>query len=354
MAGLKKILITRIYIIFLILIMSGTISAESNIQRVEIFTDDDITFAPDSIFENTRAGLERGDNGRMIATGVTIPAFTTPARITAHLTLKPIPLDDRTVCDKWDRGGSVRLVLDGQPPVEVVKFITSYGGRDEHAVDISHLAPLLKGHCRFEGAIDTWVNPAWKMDLYLEIDEIEDETEDSLYVDFIYNPDWAIGLFYDPAVTAEKMPENGYETEVVIPEGMRRVVLNFLSSGHCTDGSGADEFVPKDHVIYVDGRPVYRFMPWRDDCRRFRENNPYTARWSDGYWSSDFSRSGWCPGDYVTPEQIDLTDYLSPGHHKIGFIIENIRPKDENNHHGVWRVSAHLIGWKDMVRTVKW
>ena len=36
-------------------------------------------------------------------------------------------------------------------------------------VDISHVAPLLQGHCEFEVFIDTWVSPAWVVDVELVI-----------------------------------------------------------------------------------------------------------------------------------------------------------------------------------------
>jgi hypothetical protein len=126
---------------------------------------------------------------------------------------------------------------------------------------------------------------------------------------------------------------------------MKRVVLYYLSSGHCTDGRDDDEFVSKDNVISVDGVVVERFRPWRDDCRRFRDVNPYTRRWSDGWWSSDYSRSGWCPGDYVPAVTLDVTDHLKPGEHVVTFNVENVRPRDENDHYGYWRLSSYLVGW---------
>ena len=92
---------------------------------------------------------------------------------------------------------------------------------------------------------------------------------------------------------------------------------------------------------------MHRYKPWRDDCRRFREINPYTRRWTDGYWSSDYSRSGWCPGDWVPPLTLDLSDHLTPGSHVVTVNVEDVRPKDEDGHLGYWRVSSHLVGWED-------
>ena len=102
-------------------------------------------------------------------------------------------------------------------------------------------------------------------------------------------------------------------------------------------------------MLLVDGQEVFRWRPWRDDCGDFRAVNPYCAKWADGSWSSDYSRSGWCPGDVADPEFIDLSDWLTPGDHTVTWKVEDIRPKDpedEDGHHGYWRISASLAGWK--------
>jgi hypothetical protein len=153
-------------------------------------------------------------------------------------------------------------------------------------------------------------------------------------------------VLYEESLTAERLGEAGLAVTVQVPDSLTRVVLNLLVSGHCTDGRGADEFESKDNVVFVDGEEVARFRPWRDDCRRFREVNPYCRRWSDGSWSSDYSRSGWCPGDWVPPTRFELSRALTPGTHTLRYYIENVRPEDEDGHFGYWRVSAHLLGWK--------
>ena len=86
--------------------------------------------------------------------------------------------------------------------------------------------------------------------------------------------------------------------------------------------------------MLVDGEEVYRWRPWRDDCGEFRAVNPYCAKWSDGSWSSDYSRSGWCPGDVAAPEFIDLSEWLTPGTHTLTWRVEDIRPKDPEDEDG--------------------
>jgi len=299
-----------------------------------VFEDAMVHFNPDTTSKYSLPDLHHEDNGRIAWTEVLLPADPPSGRIHAHLTLHPVPKTDRDVWDRWDRAGNLRLVLDGLPDLEIARFMTSYGGRTDHVVDVSELAPLLRGERRVRAFVDTWVSPAWRIDLTLAY------TPDTLYTP----PVWTEPIFFTDSFNAHDFPD-GAEVRVTVPQGLQRVVLRYLSTGHCTDGRGADEFIAKANVITVDGAVVHRFHPWRDDCRRFRDRNPYCARWTSGYWSSDFSRSGWCPGDEVLPLELDLSDHLTAGEHTVRFVIEDMRPRDEDGHYGYWRVSAAVVGW---------
>ena len=302
------------------------------------YTNNTLHFTPSDTAKYDTATVYALDNGRIAATYAELDPPRWPARLMARLTLKPIPKDIRNVHDRWDRAGHIRLEKPGMAPVEVVKFMTSYGGRTEHEVDVTPLLPLFDGHCELRAFIDTWVSPAWQIDFALRWVPDPTAAPD--------RPDWVAGAFFEQQATAASRPDGGWTAPVTVPEGVGKVVLRYFTSGHCTDGRDADEFVTKDNVITVDGREVYRFRPWRDDCRQFREINPYCARWSDGSWSSDYSRSNWCPGDVVLPEEIDLSAWLTPGDHVVGFDIEDIRPEDADGNFGYWRVSGHLCGWR--------
>lgn len=313
----------------------GQGGADSEPVIVDVFTDASVHFLPDDPGRYATSDIQAADNGRAVVRRVRLPAFTDPVRIIAHLTLKPIPKDEQTVWDKWDRAGGVRLEMENGPPIEIMKFITAYGGRTQHDVDVTELAPLLKGDCLISAFIDTWVTPAWKLDFSLEYIPSPETV----------NPIWGYSLMLDDSFTAEDMARGGIEVEVDIPDGLKRVMLEYYVSGHCTDGRDADEFISKDNVIRVDDFVVYRYRPWRNDCDELRAVNPYCRRWSDGYWSSDYSRSGWCPGDVVTPLALDLSDHLTPGRHRVRFAIEKIRPKDRDGNYGYWRISSRLIGY---------
>ena len=319
-----------------VLLMLTFVSSMAFAQNVRVFDRTPIRFAAGQATGS--AGVQVEDHGRMVEKLVILPEFEGPVRVYANLLIEPVPKDELSVHDKWDRAGNVRLSRTGLPDLELVKFVTAYGGRTEHRVDVSHMISWLAGPTTFRAFIDTWVDPAWQVTLSLEFEF------DSAFV----APTWVRSLVFEPSYSFEAQADTGLDAHIQVPAGLDRVELQYLVSGHCTDGRGADEFVPKDNVISVDGRVVYRYRPWRDDCRDVRALNPYTKKWSDGTWSSDFSRSGWCPGDVVEPLELDLTDHLGSGAHTVNFTIENVRPKDADGHHGYWRISARLIGWSNL------
>lgn len=304
-------------------------------QTVNVFDRVSLHFSPDSSGKFLRTGEKALDNGRVIEKQITLPKITQPTRIIAKLWLHPVPMDELKVADRYDRGGNVRLLLADSLELEVLRFITSFGGETSHTADVTQLAPVLQGQQTIRASVDTWVSPGWELDFALEY--VPDTTAQM--------PDYVAPIYYQDSFTREKMPE-GISTNIMIPDSFAYSVIYYTSTGHCTDGRDEDEFVSKANVISVNDQVIERFRPWRDDCRKMRQFNPYCARWTDGNWSSDFSRSGWCPGDIVLPHEIDATDFIQKGEQKISIRIENMRPKNEEGNFGVWKVSAYVVGWK--------
>ena len=313
------------------------LDADRHDHVLTIFDDNIIHFTPADSLRYETAQVSAADKGRRLWTQRELRALQCPTRIIARVETRPIPQTIQTVHDPWDRAGSVALVRPGEPTVEILKFMTAYGGVTAHEADVSWLAPLLTGPIRFEGFVDTWSSPGWEMDFSLEF------TPDPGAA----NPSWAMPLFNAQAVTRASMDQGAISVAVTVPPGHARLELLYFVSGHCTDGRGADEFESKDNVLHIDGVESLRFRPWRDDCGRFRAINPYCRRWSDGTWSSDYSRSGWCPGDQVPPHRFDLSAALPAGEHYLEFAIEDIRPRDAEGNFGYWRVSALLVGWEE-------
>ncbi len=316
--------------LFVLFFYPCTASALMDSTVVRIFDDQMIHFGDAASYETADIKAEEG--GRIIRRKIRLPSFSQPMRIKARLLIYSTIQPGGSGGDPWDRAGSVLLSTPGMAHIELLKFITGFGGRSELYEDVTSLSPLLQDSVVIRGFVDTWVSPAWKMTF-----------------DLIFKPDttlqpatWANGIYYTWGMTAPDVTNDSPSVRINIPPRGERVVLNYFTSGHCTDGSGADEFVSKDNVIFVDGIEVHRYKPWRTDCRQFRSVNPFSGRWGNT-WSSDLSRSGWCPGDIVHPVQLDLSASLAPGPHVIRFAVENIRPQD-NSGIGYWRVSSFLSG----------
>lgn len=117
------------------------------------------------------------------------------------------------------------------------------------------------------------------------------------------------------------------------------ITLRYISTGHGGWGGG-DEFNPKENEIFIDGVKRFSHTPWRCDCGRYREWNPVSGNFWNGLSSSDYSRSGWCPGTATQPVYFNLNN-LKPGNHTMTIAIPQGKPMEGGFSH--WNVSASLI-----------
>ena len=69
--------------------------------------------------------------------------------------------------------------------------------------------------------------------------------------------------------------------------------------------------------------------------------NPVSGNFWNGISSSDYSRSGWCPGTATNPVYIDLHD-LAPGRHTVTVAIP--QGENEGGSFSHWMVSGVLLG----------
>ena len=222
--------------------------------------------------------------------------------------------------------------------------------------DITDLYPLLEDEAYVGVFIDTWTEQGYLASMELQFKEstISCDRMQRRQVMPLLNTVYYIGQEY-PDIFARKP----ITTDFVLPKGARNVRLKYIVTGH-GGHDGGDEFVQKEKILSVDGKEVKRFIPWRDDCASFRRFNPATGVWlekrvasyigENGYTekeveepvaSSDFSRSNWCPGTDVVPEEVELGD-LKAGRHTFTVDIPKAQPINGNemNH---WLVSAYLV-----------
>ena len=278
-------------------------------------------------------------------------------RVTATIIIEPRLIEgDRGVRpgDPWTRLGSINLVLNevdsdqraqfghdermesAPATIELVRFITPFGGPSVYTADLTPLAPMLHGDVRLQALIDTYANPGWALSL-----KISFEREG---VGF-RRPAFAAPLFFVRDFKAERPT---VRSRVRIPEGLDRPRLRMITSGHATDGRGGDEFVTRTHTLRINGEVVARWRPWSENGGQLRELNPTSGRFVIGgreVWSSDLDRSGWHPGLEVEPTIVPLPE-LTPGEHEIELSIRDIRPPDPDDPdagYGYWRISAIVV-----------
>ena len=116
--------------------------------------------------------------------------------------------------------------------------------------------------------------------------------------------------------------------------------LRYISTGHGGWDDG-DEFVPKTNTILIDGKVAFTHTPWRQDCGCYRDLNPISGNFWNGLSSSDFSRSGWCPGTATQPVYFDMSPWADGKEHTLTVAIPQGKPVEGMFSH--WAVSGALI-----------
>ena len=241
------------------------------------------------------------------------------------------------------------------PPVELMRFFTPFGvghfndrvqidgleWADEtyYKQDVTDLASLLRGEVWIGVWIGNYDGGGHKVTLdlksYPESELWDDETDGSRCIPLFNtcNVLEMAGQNYGKLFASDSLT-----VEVYIPEA-ESVRLRYISTGH-GGWEGGDEFNPKANTILIDGKPAFTHTPWREDCGCYRRFNPVSGNFWNGLSSSDYSRSGWCPGTATQPVYFDLS-HLPAGKHTITVAIPMGEPQAGSFSH--WAVSGVLV-----------
>ena len=252
----------------------------------------------------------------------------------------------------------VVVTEDFSPVVEMMRFFTSFGiGQFNDKVtvvgqqwedstlykqEVTELLPLLQGEQWIGVYIGNYDKGGHRVSLKLKYYpgsmEVSEKPAKKI---------WCIPLFNTLNVMEMSGQEYGtmfgddsLNVEVTIPEGVKNIGMRYITTGHGGWGGG-DEFNQKMNTILIDGKVVFQFTPWRCDCATFRKYNPASGNFWNGTSSSDYSRSGWCPGTATNPVYFPVPDIL-PGKHKISVAIP--MGKNEGGSFSSWNVSGILLG----------
>ncbi|KQR92640.1 peptide-N-glycosidase [Chryseobacterium sp. Leaf180] len=134
--------------------------------------------------------------------------------------------------------------------------------------------------------------------------------------------------------------EKGLTVDFTLIKDLKNASLRYITTGHGGWENG-DEFIQKENSIFIDGKKVFSFVPWRTECGSYRLYNPASGNFPDGLSSSDLSRSNWCPGTVTNPNFISLGD-LKAGKHSIQVKIPQGEP--EGGSFSAWNVTGALLG----------
>lgn len=235
-------------------------------------------------------------------------------------------------------------------PLELMRFFTGFGvraynhnkvkGQDWvdsvlYKTEITDLAEHLSGDQWIGAYIGNWDGNGHKVSLklkYYPTGHRKEYTAVPLFntVNYLEQAGQPYPIF---------MLNDSLTVEFNLDEDVENALLNYTTTGHGGWGRG-DEFNRKPNTIYLDGKQVFTFIPWREDCGTYRNWNPCSGNFSNGLSSSDLSRSNWCPGTVTNPEYVYLGN-LKAGKHKISVKIPQGEPEGGSNSY--WCISGTLL-----------
>ena len=89
--------------------------------------------------------------------------------------------------------------------------------------------------------------------------------------------------------------------EITLDEDAADAQLVLITSNHGAN-AGGEEYIRRDHFVYLDGELALQYKPGRESCEPFRMYNTQgngiygTSPMTDEEWQSF---SNWCPGDVI-------------------------------------------------------
>ncbi|MBN2280039.1 MAG: peptide-N-glycosidase [Candidatus Marinimicrobia bacterium] len=244
------------------------------------------------------------------------------------------------------------------PPLELMRFFTPFGVRHfnknvkidgyvwedsaKYKMDISDFAHLFNEEVWIGMFIGNYVKDGHGVNLDLHFYPGYNETKKEKWIQPLFN---TLNIMEMSGQNYGKMfqKNDSLTVEFLVPEGVKHITLRYNSTGHGGWGGG-DEFNPKRNEIFIDGKMVFWYIPWREDCATYRFLNPASGNFENGLSSSDLSRSAWCPGTVTQPMIVPLPD-LKAGKHMIKIAIPMGEPEGGSFSH--WAVSGVLLGEKE-------
>lgn len=355
---------------------------KSRFTTISVFKEEIINFSDAS---KSNDSIMRFANGTITVRKISIPAIAKGSQVFLDVT-------EQSNGDAYDRTGSVFIIpmqksksfFEGlqngvkalpiydngngklyqgivatetyTPLLELMRFFTPFGIKQYNTItlkdktwedrvsyrqDVSELTAAMSNQEVYIGTfIGNYDKGGHKVSVNLTIHPEEEVT--------IAKPSEVIALFNTNNVMEMAGQEygtlfssnKGLEVTFNLEKDLKNARIRYITTGHGGWENG-DEFVPKRNSIYLDGKEVFHFTPWREDCGSYRLYNPASGNFPNGLSSSDYSRSNWCPGTMTNPVYIELED-LKAGSHTIQVKIP--QGANEGPSFSSWNVSGVLLG----------
>lgn len=259
----------------------------------------------------------------------------------------------KALCDNYDRLASVNLALvppgsstycpDSVKHLELGRFITPFMSKNvlpdtvSYVFDLDHVASLLKDK-GLSKRYDFWLelevfgipyaaqkqvpgcserNDVFQGRLELITDEPAPRQRDNVLLPLCFKQ--AFNNYSKEGTDTIGLTTKRIAFEV--PQRLTDAALFLITSNHGAN-EGGEEYIRREHRVYVDGVLRLCYKPGRKSCEPFRTRNTQRngiygkETRSDEEWQSF---SNWCPGDVIDLHRIDL-GVLSAGSHT--FVIQ--------------------------------
>ncbi|MEZ4383768.1 MAG: peptide-N-glycosidase F-related protein [Nannocystaceae bacterium] len=301
-----------------------------------------ITVMQDVVFYDGYAGLvdEPVPEGMIRHSNALYAAPFADAQLAAIQETLTIGVIIGALCDNYDRIGSVHLALvpKGQATyvpaeverVELARFITPFMNMNKSPTTVpfqwsaNNVVPILRDP-ELQAAYDFWFELSVFGVPYAAQNEVNgcDGRIDTQLGTLLLHTDSAA----EPPEFSELVPVaigeafNNYQEGASDAIGATRKTVTFalpadteaaqlvlITSNHGAN-QGGEEYIRREHLVYVDGALVHEYTPGRESCEPFRKYNTQgngiygPSPRSPEEWQSF---SNWCPGDIIDTRIIPL------------------------------------------------
>jgi hypothetical protein len=268
------------------------------------------------------------------------------------------------LCDNYDRIGSVRLALvpKGQQTydpsavdrLELARFITPFMNKNQqpdvvpYYWNLEGVSSILTGSLAEE--FDFWLEFYVFGVPYAANEEVAGcDGRSDVFRGWVSLESDSLepGKDFDHLLPlAIEEPFNDYQPGASDQIGQTKKTLEFnldqaaaagqfvlITSNHGAN-SGGEEYVRRQHYVYLDSELILEYTPGRTSCEPFRMYNTQSngiygpSPRSDAEWQSF---SNWCPGDIIDRRTIDLGELESGTHEFVIDVPDAVFAGDEGN-----------------------